>query len=637
MDAFLISDDTENISGYRPKKKRRKLENENVLDCDTSQKLCDFIKKATATCNDKYMSRAWKLRDFYNNTSLFVSARFQRSIRWKRKNRLALWRSLKEGVSPGCLTVWNENQMGNHGVHIIIDGQQRIGTLRDMYISPCTYILTREKIQSTLTKLRVFNMVCDWIQTLNHMNMDELLDVLDDTSNEHTFVSFISSQEIESPLRKKYLTDIAPSIQVAMKKETNIMDVNIHMDVYFGKGTRHKMHSVYKRLNELGIQLSVFEMFAPIVATLERPILTPIGDIFLKFLKCRPLVAINVEYDSVNTFTLHEFITGLCLYLHEKFPKIFNAIMPCAPIFGKNLQERRHKWQNNCIEKISSLFLVIFGKACYTDLIDVIQWETLEQQTNMIEKICNAIRECEVIYERFEKPATDKNPQRSHIDRFLTPTTVWAHVSSFYHCQTPSDKNRLRSYLFGHAFVEVMLGTKTYGGKHSCKEHSNRVANAHYMFPVEGETLSHALSDVIYNKKVYQSSFSKATKVLHNILTYKFTIKEKMRTLDYEHIVSKEKCKEWDARGITVDRHNIGNCGLLDEGCNRAKKGQDMITFMNKSLPGVDVSDDIFFERWQSLKDDVVRGYKSARSFDEFIKTRRDTILNRMFKILKIR
>ena len=118
--------DFDAISTTRPKKKRRVLkdhgEQGKVVDSTSSEKICEMLKKKANTCKDNYYQRSWKLSDLYDLRNKFKAARYQRSIKWNPTNLLSLWVSLKEGVSPGCLTVWTESKMGNFGVNVIIDG-----------------------------------------------------------------------------------------------------------------------------------------------------------------------------------------------------------------------------------------------------------------------------------------------------------------------------------------------------------------------------------------------------------------------------------------------------------------------------------------------------------------------------------
>jgi hypothetical protein len=626
----------------RPYKKRKILkdhgEQDKVVDSEKSKMLRELLKKSTTTCNDKYLQNSRKLSDLYEYREYFIAARFQRSVKWKMANRLSLWVSLKEGVSPGCLTVWNENMIGKRGVNIIIDGQQRITTLFHMFDNPCTYILSRENIQTHLKKLCVFDLVREWIDTMKDMNMSELLDTLDDTSNSYSFMSFVSQKKFSKPERKKYVVQIAPSIQVAMKRECNIMDVDIHMDVYFGESTRTKMHDVYTRLNESGVQLTKFESFAPLCATTEKHILDVIKDKLVKFFTTRPLAPIDVKIQTIDTFTLYEFITGVVLYLRDKFPKFFECCYskePTCALNGISVQERKHKWDNDCIDSTSRLLLVIYGKSCYTELIDTMPWETLEQQQNMLDRLCNAIKECEAIHEPFEKPATKKIPYRHHCKVFIPNLARFAHVSSFFNCTSEKTRQKLRKYMFGHAFIESVLGTMSYNGQHAVKHHVDRVSDDHYTYPADPDTILKALDLGIF-KTESSSKWNKRTIIIINILSYEYTIKEKMKAMDYEHMVAHDRCKEMQERGVPVDTWNIGNCGILYYVPNRKKGATDMVSYMLSTLPGVTVDDRQFKKRWQCCQDAVPRGHRSPRNFEEFIKKRSENIYQRMAKILNV-
>ena len=81
---------------------------------------------------------------------------------------------------------------------------------------------------------------------------------------------------------------------------------------------------------------------------------------------------------------------GTVLYLRDQYPKFFYCCYPNKPttaLNGVSVEERQHKWNNNSIDVISKLFLVIYGKSCYTELIDTLPWKTLEEQQNMIDGI----------------------------------------------------------------------------------------------------------------------------------------------------------------------------------------------------------------------------------------------------------
>jgi len=572
-------------------------------------------------------------RDIYIHRNTTRSAPFQRvNLKWNQTKRKALWESIKEGLSLGVITMWNAD-MHMCSNHVVIDGQHRLTSIIHMFERPCKYILSREELMEPFERYGLRDICHKWLKTLEGKDLIDLVEYLECQAD--AFNAFVQAlcPKIELP------DSILNNLQIALKREIDILETKIHMDVYFGSETRDKMHKIFITQNEKGADITKWELFGAISSVEEKPMLPDLKDLFQTFTGNRHFLKLDIS--SYETFTLHAFLKSVALYLMDKYAHICNAcfkLKPKKPEEGLTLSETTYKWKSGCIEDFSKLFLIVFGVTKYNDLMGIVPWDTQENQANFLERLCDAFEECVALYRRLEKPATriskKKIRKRHHFSKFIPPNTMYAHIAAFYDCSTDVEKMNLRKTILQHAIVEMCLGTGAYQlSKHGLTHHIRRLKHGYYK--TTPENLGAALDAVIFSEYVYKNNWPKEAKMLIYFLSSDFTLDNILTPYDNEHCVAKELCDEWAKKGTPVNEYCIGNLNLLHDRTNRKKQSMDIITYMQQSLDGVALDEQSFFKRWFCTPNEIRNAQVNPKAAERFFAKRSKIIKRELLKLIR--
>lgn len=587
------------------------------------------VKKSCKTRDNSFQKQSMTLRDIYIHRHTIRSALFQRvNLKWNQMKRLSLWGSIKEGLSMGVITMWNAD-MHLCSNHVVIDGQHRLTSIIHMFERPREYILSREETMEPFEHFGLRDVSLQWIQSLEGKNLIDLVEYLECQADAfNTFVQ-VYYPKINLP------DSILNNLQIALKREIDILETKIHMDVYFGAATRDKMHKIFITQNEKGGDITKWELFGAISSIEEKPMLPDLTVIFQTFTGNRHFLKLDIS--NYETCTLHAFLQSVALYVMDKYAHICNTCFrqkPKNPEEGLTLDETIYKWKSGCIEYFSKLFLILFGVTKYNDLMGIVPWDTLQNQSNFLERLCDAFEECVSIYRRFEKPATAKTKRRHHFSKFIPPNTIYVHIAAFYGCNTDVEKVNLRKTILQHTIVEMCVGINAYpNSKSGIEGHIRRLKHGYYK--TMPEILEDALNSVLYSETLYKNKWSKEAKMLIYLLSSDFTLDNIHARYDNEHCVAKELCEEWAKKGTPVDEYCIGNLNLLHYIPNRKKHSMDIITYMQQSLDGVALDERSFFKRWFCTPNEIRNGQVNPKAVERFFAKRTVTIKRELLKLIR--
>ena len=261
-------------------------------------------------------------------------------------------------------------------------------------------------------------------------------------------------------------------------------------------------------------------------------------------------------------------------------------------------------------------------------MTSVVPWETLEQQQAFLNKLDKAFEECINVYMPFQTPPNSQSGAKFERN-FLPAHTIFAHVSSFFNAaECENDKELLRFHMKQHAFVEACLGTEAY--KHRlCQPqfHSQRINEKYYMYPADSDTIQRAIERAVSKQNRVESTFSKLTRVIFNLINWEFR-KDKLHTrYEFEHMVSKHRCNEIDEQFTAkVDRHNIGNCVLITKKLNQTTKEMSIIDWCRSTIPQELFNENEYKKRFYCTTHDHARGYTNPTTFETFKNNRRQQL-----------
>ena len=284
----------------------------------------------TLTCNISQL----KLSQYFRGKIQVRVARFQRPHKWKKKDREFCYKSLKENISLGTIILW-QPRIGS-SYFVIIDGQQRMATLKHIFDNPTQYMLLREPIKDTLTRYGMFEIVQDWLQTVRDKNIYELDNILEDTSEDSLLIQHINQyanyeHEETRELHKK----LYAKVQNVLRNEIDIGAKTITQEVYIGEDARSFMPIVYERVNRAGVKLNKWELFASACMDKQYEILGELSRGLIDYMDNRPFASCDnntANDEAIETFTLWEFIW------RNHFPSSTSTLFYVTPLRRNGLR-----------------------------------------------------------------------------------------------------------------------------------------------------------------------------------------------------------------------------------------------------------------------------------------------------------
>ena len=415
-------------------------------------------------------------KDDVSDHGMFTTARYQRGEKWSKQQKLLLFVSRKEGVSPGSLTVYTARKTGD--TYVVIDGQQRLCAINYMWRHPTTFVLCREPIIACLKKHGVYQTVRSWVNTFSECTMFELREALKNTDGDKSLAKYVEQRASVSNIDRS----LASNIQRALLEETDILNISIAFDHYYGRDNADMMSVVFERLNDAGTKLTEWEIAAALFATDVKPLIPKLQKKCDEYILGTKTMMVDFECHAEQSYSLHEFISSICLVLWEEFPVI----------------EGLKRYTQSMDEKVAlfnRIFLIIYQKTKFAALRDAIPWNTLEAQAQLLDRFRFAVGEVQAIMERLYTPKTSKTNLRRMVSTAVPFNCFLAHVASFFECYSNQSKLQLlRHHTMGHLLMEIVAGEDiVYPSAHHINHHAQRVLQGHYTYPCDLSKLRLAL------------------------------------------------------------------------------------------------------------------------------------------------
>ncbi len=277
---------------------------------------------------------------------------FQRSFVWKTTKKYQLLESLFKGFPIGAITLYEDN-----GAYYIIDGLQRINTLKQYLTSPNTVISFNEFFEKVQEKIEIFfeenkikldmrlvkRCIKAWYNKLNSLYEYERVSVLYNAIKENSSVVFDKLKEL--PLVEE-LRDV-------LKSKIEISHDAIAIIIY--KGDKEDLPALFKNINTGSVALSQYEILQSVWTDycLDKEKIWQEYEAFNQELE---LIRDEYEIDAIKErgiFDIFKNIVGLnhricCI---EKCNQLFRfaAFKRIAPSdrFGKDKVENAMKYYDN--------------------------------------------------------------------------------------------------------------------------------------------------------------------------------------------------------------------------------------------------------------------------------------------------
>ena len=235
---------------------------------------------------------------------------FQRSFVWKDRKKYQLLESLFKGFPIGAITLYEDN-----GAYYIIDGLQRINTLKQYLTSPNKVITFREFFEKVQGKIEEFfaknkieltikqikQCIQDWYNSLDSLYEYELVSVLYNEIKESN----------PAVLEKLNDLQLVEELRDILKSEIEISHDAIAIIIY--KGDKEDLPALFKNINTGSVALSQYEILQSVWTdyVLDKEKISKEYEAFNQELE---LIKEEYEIDAVKehgTFDIFKNIVGL--------------------------------------------------------------------------------------------------------------------------------------------------------------------------------------------------------------------------------------------------------------------------------------------------------------------------------------
>ncbi|MDE8081997.1 DUF262 domain-containing protein [Erysipelothrix rhusiopathiae] len=178
---------------------------------------------------------------------------FQRGYVWNLKKKEELISTLHSGYPFGSLLTFK----GDKGKEQLLDGQQRLSTIRDYMKNPESYWrnLNKHKFEESL------NLINSKISSGEYVKEEDFANVISKRVDMADWVDdLIENREVKENIVAKDFRNIIKNIQ---KEIDDYLDINsIKIPIIRFTGERENIAQVFENLNKGGVQLTKFEIFA---------------------------------------------------------------------------------------------------------------------------------------------------------------------------------------------------------------------------------------------------------------------------------------------------------------------------------------------------------------------------------------
>ena len=564
----------------------------------------------------KYTSTRFELKEILDEKT-FAIPNFQRGLSWKDNKKKMFIKTLLSGEPFGTILIYEDNEET-----YLIDGLQRITTIRDFYNNKYAY-LTEDYIDDANIKSIIKNI--KKIYKENNIKNEMLKARLDFAKAKNAILNKIKKSkgdflltltEIKkyykiSDVQEKYFIDINKDLKAiinSIEKITNINNLKVYAIVYTGE--KNRLPDIFYNLNTGGTAPSKYEVLASTWNNITYKINDPeiINIVFERYegLKNSSQLKVTISKKELekNGITLFEYCYSIGKIL---FSDKYNF----TSFLGKS---------NDNIEPISFSIIALLTGLKENEANQIGKKLDKVNPKFLIELKRIIIDGFEKIYEGLEywivsERVTKKNPVNYNNvnSNYMIYHMFMSYIKKNYEIDIPNNeikrikKKSVENWNKGfiqnlhlHYFYDFI---SDYWTQHrQVKDLMENIKNPDlldkYAYTISKDDWSKTLNTFIDEQAIYTGpNFNKKTKLFLEYLI-KFKIKEDAKlkkdyfisknkeplSIEIEHIVPVNRIEERDLLKV-IPVYSLGNACYLTSKVNEGKHEQTMYEYA-KERPG---------------------------------------------------
>ncbi|PJM74125.1 hypothetical protein CS006_03015 [Bifidobacterium primatium] len=494
--------------------------------------------------------------------------KFQRGFVWTKKKQDDFVQTLHDGYPFGTLLVYPENDNDKNASLQLLDGQQRLSTIRNYQREPLRFWkpLNRDEYMQAFT-------------TVNGMLTDE------EKLTESEFDHIVNQPETDIALwainvskiddSKNSTTSIIETIHNFKERIDEFVDIKhlqVPMIVYLG-GAEH-IADVFANLNKGGIPLTKYEVFGAAWVNATIRLLpaeeSPLQDQILQYVKNYYLdMQKQAEFDlnkfseddltQDRTITLPELGTALGQYVVSHL----NALIPytdsAAQEIGFGLLGVAMKLDNRKLNILNT-----YKQKIADSLEDILQ---------KTERICNNLQDMfAILLRRFKSTGNDYENGLSSTFKTLS------YFAALWDLEPSSEEyqHTLRNIKAAYVYDAITSAWSSHGDQRLL---SYCDGSRNYSAPISKNQFKSAFDQWIKDQTA-GINFGKDIRCLvtiHANLSYMSASVPNGETFELEHIIARKRINDADnPKKRSILGNSLGNCMYLPKGINNPKKDRTL-------------------------------------------------------------
>lgn len=533
-----------------------------------------------------------------------VIPRFQRGYVWGKKKKEDLIVTLHKGFPFGSLLTYK----GSSGDEQLLDGQQRLSTIRDYINNAASYWknLNKEDYDKELKKMNSKLIKGDLVKDEDFSKLISKKVDLADWVDE-----FMKNNVIEEGVEAKFFRDIVINIQ---KKINEYLDINkIKIPIIRFTGDKENIAEVFENLNKGGVQLTKFEIFAAAwnhhrfelrKTKFQNEILDEVKKYYLEKANNAEELGFDLEGFSEDDLTENREIN------------LFEFGMALGRFAGKRanslLPSDSEKSKNELGFGILAIFTGIDPKKMneINNLEDYI-YENIE---SILEKTDEISEKLDSIFSKLLKQYTSHTDSKPQYQRYLnTAAKTLSYYASLWDSNNSKNiYNNLPVYYLRDALANVWT---SHGDQRLFDFYPDRQIRS-YDESIPKKELEDTFSIWLKDKNFGRINFNGEVKALETIranLTYLSHELPNGEPLQFEHIHARALLGNTDESKKSINIGSLGNIMFLPKGINESKGIKTIYDLVNY----VDYKDLIKESKYPSVSDfDYIDEYLEKCDYD---------------------
>lgn len=491
---------------------------------------------------------------------------FQRGFVWTAKKKNEFIETLHEGLPFGTLLVYPESQ-DTESKLILIDGQQRLSTIRSYQNDPLLYWKPLNKEYFEDKRNRASSLlgeelsVADFSDLIRMEKAEQLEWGVAHSGNG-------SSCNVLEALK------VVDEVQQRIKEYVDLDGLSILAIKYTGE--RDRIAEVFANLNRGGIPLKKYEIWNAAwidtqIALLDGGI-SPLQDEMLDNVKTYySRMAQNAEFDldgysedeltRSRTISLSEFGSALGLFMMKRLEALIPQSETSAQEYGFGVLGIAVDVDNRKLDTLNA---------------------KIDQIRNSVEDILKRVdRICINLNDIFEKYLKRYYAQKSNGYELGLSSTfkVLSYFAALWNLDPDSNeyKQSLRNIRSYYIYDSLISAWSSHGDQRLLEYYPNKSRN--YMQPIGKEQFKKAFDQWLDDSTpgVNFNSETKALMTIHANLTYLSKDVSFGESLELEHIIAKKRiqaAEDGNKKHLLVG--NLGNCMYLPRSTNNSKKDKTL-------------------------------------------------------------